>query len=86
MLERKLIVESEAGIHARPAGLIAKEASRFRSALTLVKDGKEYNAKSVMSVMTMAADKGEEIIIRADGTDEEAALEAMLQLIKTGLE
>lgn len=86
MIEKSITVENETGIHARPAGLIVREASKFKSGITFVKGSKVYNAKSVMSVMTMAADKGEEIVIRVDGTDEEAALAAMVNLIKTGLE
>lgn len=86
MIEKCITVENETGIHARPAGLIVREASKFKSGITFVKGSKVYNAKSVMSVMTMAADKGEEIVIRVDGPDEEAALAAMVNLIKTGLE
>lgn len=86
MIEKRVTVENETGIHARPAGLIVREASKFKSGISLIKGTKVFNAKSVMSVMTMAADKGEEIIIRADGPDEELALAAMVNLIKTGLE
>lgn len=86
MIEKRVTVESEDGIHARPAGLIVKEASKFKSVIIFVKDAKEYNAKSIISVMTMAAEKGAEILIRTNGTDEEDALTAMVNLIREGLE
>jgi phosphocarrier protein HPr len=86
MVEKNIIVQNETGIHARPAGIIVKTAAGFKSNIFLVKDGKEYNAKSIMSLMTMAAAKGEEITVRANGEDEEAAVEAIVNLILTGLE
>ncbi|EYE89138.1 HPr kinase [Fervidicella metallireducens AeB] len=86
MIEKKIVIQNETGIHARPAGLIVKEASKFKSNISLIKGEKEYNAKSIMSIMTMAAAKGEEIIVKANGEDEETALSAVVELILTGLE
>nr|WP_201769245.1 HPr family phosphocarrier protein [Fervidicella metallireducens] len=85
-MEKKIVIQNETGIHARPAGLIVKEASKFKSNISLIKGEKEYNAKSIMSIMTMAAAKGEEIIVKANGEDEETALSAVVELILTGLE
>lgn len=86
MIEKKVVVKNETGIHARPAGLIVREASKFKSNLTLIKDDKEYNAKSIMSLMTMAAACGQEITVRADGEDEEEALARISEIIMSGLE
>jgi len=86
MLSENIIVENETGIHARPAGLIVKEASRFKSEVAFIKNSTNYNAKSIMSIMAMAADKGETITITANGTDEAAAMDAMVNLIREGLE
>lgn len=85
-MERKITIQNETGIHARPAGLIVKEAAKFKSSITIEKDGKEYNAKSIMSLMAMAAAKGEEITIKANGEDEQEALSAIADFILTGLE
>lgn len=81
MVERKVIVKSETGLHARPAGLIVKEASKYKSAITLVKNDKEYNAKSIMGIMSMAAGMNDEITVRANGEDETEALEKIVEII-----
>lgn len=85
-MEKKIVIQNETGIHARPAGIIVKEAAKFKSAVTIEKGGKEYNAKSIMSLMTMAAKKGEEITIKVNGEDEAQAMDALVNLIMTGLE
>ncbi|MBZ9688724.1 HPr family phosphocarrier protein [Clostridium estertheticum] len=86
MIEKKAIVKSETGIHARPALSVVKEASKFKSEVLIVKDGNEYNAKSIVAIMCMAAVKNDEITIKATGDDEEAAALAMVKLIEQGLE
>lgn len=86
MLQKDIIVENETGIHARPAGLIVKEASRFKSDVAFIKNSIRYNAKSIMSTMAMAVDKGETITVMVNGADEEAAMDAMVNLIRKGLE
>jgi phosphocarrier protein HPr len=85
MIEKKAIVTSETGIHARPALSVVKEASKFKSEVLIVKDGNEYNAKSIVAIMSMAAVKNDEITIKATGADEEAAALAMVKLIQEGL-
>ena len=85
MIEKKAIVKSETGIHARPALAVVKVASKFKSEVLIVKDGNEYNAKSIVAIMCMAAVKNDEIIIRTNGEDEEAAAEAMVEIIEEGL-
>lgn len=86
MMEKKAIVKSESGIHARPALSVVKEASKFKSEVLIVKDGNEYNAKSIVAIMCMAAVKNDEIIIKTTGDDEEAAAIAMVKLIEEGLQ
>ena len=86
MIEKKAIVKSETGIHARPALSVVREASKFKSEVIIVKDGNEYNAKSIVAIMSMAAIKNDEIIIKTNGDDEEAAAVAMVKLIEEGLE
>ncbi|WP_291633608.1 HPr family phosphocarrier protein [Clostridium sp.] len=85
MMEKKAIVKSETGIHARPALSVVKEASKFKSEVLIVKDGNEYNAKSIVAIMCMAAAKNDEILIRTKGVDEEAAAVAMVKIIEEGL-
>ena len=81
MLERTVQVQNAHGIHARPAAEIVKLAARFTSQLTLGRDGLEVNAKSIMGVMMLAAECGAQVVIRADGPDAEAAIDAIAALI-----
>ena len=85
MMEKKAIVKSETGIHARPALSVVKEASKFKSEVLIVKDGNEYNAKSIVAIMCMAAVKNDEIMIKTNGADEEAAAVAMVKIIEEEL-
>jgi phosphocarrier protein HPr len=84
MPERAVEVVNEAGIHARPAAEIVKLAAKFRSEIVIEKDGLEVNAKSIMGVMMLAAECGSTIMIRAEGDDAEAALDALADLIANG--
>lgn len=81
MPERVVEVANEAGIHARPAAEIVKLAAKFHSEIVIVRDGLEVNAKSIMGVMMLAAECGASILIRAEGDDAEAALDALAELI-----
>ena len=85
MMEKKAIVINETGIHARPALSVVKEASKFKSEVLIVKDGNEYNAKSIVAIMCMAAIKDDELTIKTTGADEEAAAVAMVKIIEEGL-
>ncbi|WP_026486497.1 HPr family phosphocarrier protein [Caldanaerobius polysaccharolyticus] len=82
MVEKKAIVRSENGIHARPAMKINKVALLYKSNIIIIKDGNEYNARSIVSLMTMAAEKGDELIVRTEGADEEEAATAIVQALE----
>ena len=84
MPQRNVEVVNEAGIHARPAAEIVKLAAKFRSEIVIEKDGVEVNAKSIMGVMMLAAECGSTIMIRAEGDDAEAALDALADLVANG--
>jgi phosphocarrier protein HPr len=81
MAERRVTVVNAHGIHARPAAEIVKLAARFTSNILLEKDGLEVNGKSIMGVMMLAAECGSEVIIRADGADADAAVDALAEMI-----
>ncbi|CAA9424435.1 MAG: Phosphotransferase system, phosphocarrier protein HPr [uncultured Rubrobacteraceae bacterium] len=81
MVEKATTVGAEEGLHARPAAQFVKTAKGFSSEIMIVKGDKEANAKSSMKVMTLAAKKGDEVIIRAEGEDAEEAVEALAALI-----
>ena len=77
MLEKTLIVKNRAGIHARPAALIAQTANKFNCELTLIVGDTEVNAKAIMGVITMAAGYNTSITLKADGSDEREAVQAI---------
>lgn len=74
------------GLHARPAAEFVKLATRFESEVWVEKDGLEVNGKSIMGVMMLAAEPGAEIRIRVVGADAEAALDALLDLVRRGFD
>ncbi len=82
MAERTVTVTNKAGIHARPSALIVKTASQYASDVFLSCDGTEVNAKSIMSVMMLAAAMGSEVLIRIEGPDDETALQAIADLFE----
>ena len=72
---------NETGLHARPASLFVAAAKKYQSDIAVLKDGEEYDAKSILSVLSMGAYKGESLIISAVGTDEEEAVKELKGLI-----
>ena len=86
MTEKLLTVRNRAGIHARPAALIAQTANRFTSEIMLEKDSASVNAKSIMGVLTMAAGYNTTITWRAEGADEKEAAETIFQLFESKFE
>ncbi|MDQ6634988.1 MAG: HPr family phosphocarrier protein [Gemmatimonadota bacterium] len=81
MVERTVQIVNKNGLHARPAAEIVKISAKFESEITLVKDGMEVNGKSIMGVMMLAAECGSSLLMRADGADADAALDALATLI-----
>jgi phosphocarrier protein len=84
VIEREGVVVNSLGMHARPAAKVVKLASGFRSAIELEHDGQVVNGKSIMGVMTLAAECGATVRVRADGDDAEAAIAALVALIASG--
>ncbi|MFO8036826.1 MAG: HPr family phosphocarrier protein [Anaerolineales bacterium] len=84
--EIQLTLENEVGLHARPASLFVKQASGFTSEVTVrnISDGTEWvDAKSILSILTLGAEQGHEIEIRATGEDEEEAIQALEHLVRS---
>ena len=82
MAERSVQIINKNGLHARPAAEIVKTAAKFQSEITLIRDGTEVNGKSIMGVMMLAAECGATLLLRAEGDDADAALDALDMLIK----
>jgi len=82
MIERKLLIANRLGLHARATARLVQVLSAFRSDATLVAKGREVNAKSIMGVMLLAAGHGTTVVLRLEGEDEEAAMEAAAALFE----
>ena len=81
MLRKELTIKNKTGLHARPAALLVKTTGKFKSEIYISKDGYKINGKSIMGVMTLAAESGSVIEISVDGPDEEQAMLALEDLI-----
>jgi phosphocarrier protein len=81
MPERTVKIVNKLGLHARPAAEIVKTAARFKSDITIIRDDLEVNGKSIMGVMMLAAEFGSSILLRADGPEADAALDALAALV-----
>lgn len=82
MERREYNITAETGIHARPATLLVQTASKFNSDITLEYKGKSVNLKSIMGVMSLGVGKGAEVVITAEGSDEEEAIQGIDETIK----
>ncbi len=83
MIEKILMVKNRAGIHARPAALIAQTANKFASEIMIRKEDMEVNAKSIMGVITMGALYNTTLTLIADGADEKQAVQTIFALFES---
>lgn len=81
MVSQQVTIINKLGLHARAASKLVNHASQFESDVYIDKEGNRVNAKSIMGVMMLAASKGTEILLEVEGSDEQACLEAIIQLI-----
>lgn len=81
MISREITVLNEVGLHARPATFFIQKANEFQSFITIAKDERKVNAKSLLGVLSLGITKGTKIIITADGTDEGTAIDELEALI-----
>ena len=80
MSEHKLKIVNKLGIHARPASMIVRTASKFDADIFIDKDGVKVSAKSIMGLMTLAASCGTVLILSIDGPEPDVVLEAFEDL------
>jgi phosphocarrier protein len=87
MPQRRVVVASQVGLHARPAALLAKAAAEQPVTVTIRKgDGEPVEAASVLGLMTLGAMHGDEVVLSAEGSDADAALDAVAAVITTDLD
>lgn len=85
MKEFHYTITDPQGVHARPAGILVKEAAKFSSTITIEKNGKSADAKRIFAVMGLGVKQGETITVKADGADEAEAAAAMEKLLSENL-
>ena len=83
MVTKKVKIQLENGLAASPVAMLVQVASKFDSRIYLLSDGKKVNAKSIMGMMSLGLDNGEELEIMADGKDEKAAADALEQFLSS---
>ncbi len=85
MKEFKYIIKDEIGIHARPAGLLVSVAKEFESKITVEANGKSADATRLMAIMGLGVKTGTEVVVKAEGEDEEKAITKMKEFMDANL-
>jgi len=84
MIEKKVKIVNKAGMHTRPASAIVKIASKYRSDFYIVKNNFRINGKSIIGVMTLAAEQGSELTLELEGEDEAKASAELVKFFEDG--
>ena len=83
MVKQEVVLKNEVGLHARPATFFIQEANRHRASIWVEKNERRVNAKSLLGVLSLGIIRGTKITIAADGTDEDEAVAALVELIES---
>lgn len=86
MIEKKIKIINNAGLHTRPAATIVKLAAKYKCEFYIYKDGMNVNGKSIIGVMTLAAEKGSEVLLTFEGEDELEAAEVITDYFNRGFD
>ncbi|MBE7033942.1 MAG: HPr family phosphocarrier protein [Ruminococcaceae bacterium] len=81
MVSKEIVVSNQVGLHARPATFFIQKANEFASSIWISKDERKVNAKSLLGVLSLGITRGTTVTLTADGSDEDAALEALISLV-----
>ena len=82
-IERTFVIGSKLGLHARPAAVFVQTANRFEASVEVQKEDLKIDGKSIMGIMTLAAEMGSSITVRVTGKDAALAMEALAKLIES---
>lgn len=83
MIAKEVVVKNGSGLHARPATLLVKKASSFKSDVSIEYNGKKANVKSLIGVLSLAVTKDAAIKVVASGDDEALAVEEIVKLVES---
>ncbi len=86
MIEKEVTIVNNAGLHTRPAATIVKIASKYEAEFYIYKDGLSINGKSIIGVMTLAAEKGSTLMLSFDGADEQELSVEMIDYFNRGFD
>jgi phosphocarrier protein HPr len=86
MIEKEITIINKAGMHTRPASTIVKIAAKFKADFFLSKDDFEVNGKSIIGVMTLAAEQGSKLMLKFKGPDEEQLAKEMTDFFERGFD
>jgi len=86
MIEKKVEIINDAGLHTRPAATIVKIAAKYKSEFHIYKDGLNINGKSIIGVMTLAAEKGSQLMLSFEGPDEESVAAEIIDYFNRGFD
>ena len=86
MIEKTVTIKNKAGMHTRPAATIVKMAAKYKCDFYITKDDLHINGKSIIGVMTLAAEMGSEITLTFDGEDEKEAAAEIVEYFKKGFD
>jgi phosphocarrier protein len=81
-MERTVTLGSKSGLHARPAALFVQQARSYQSQVTLLKGQRTADGKSILSVMTLGAQQGDQLTLQISGSDAEIALHTLARLLE----
>ncbi len=84
MYSKDVMVQNQVGLHARPATFFIQKANEFRSSIWIEKEDRRVNAKSLLGILSLGIIGGTQIKIIADGADEQAAVNALVELVESG--
>lgn len=86
VVEKKIVIKNKTGLHARPAAIFVQIANKFDSEISVKRGNQTVNGKSIMGILMLAAGKGSKILIKAEGLDSEAAVNALEKLLSGELD
>jgi len=84
MVRKMITIELKSGLEARPVAMLVQVASQYDSSIYVECDSRRVNAKSIMGMMTLGLTAGEQVVVTADGTDEETAVDGIAKYLTEG--
>ena len=84
MVKKDVTITNNIGLHARPATFFIQKANSYKSSIWIEKDDRKVNAKSLLGVLSLGIAKGMTVTLLADGQDESAAVDGLIELVQTG--